>query len=231
MSDNVHGGHRQRVRNRFLKDGNLDSFEYHQILEFLLFFTIPRRDTNVLAHKMLEEYGSFYNLLESRPEDIVKRCKVPETTAILLSMLPHLFRRYLNSRWDRNVKIDCVKIAYEYLKARLIGQYYESFFMLCLDGQKRLNNVVKISDGNLNQSHIYVDRVVEKALLYKSIFVVVGHNHPSGNMKPSAQDVKATEKIRDALKSINVLLVDHIIVCDDNYYSFAEKQLCNLRYE
>lgn len=230
MGDNLHKGHRKRVKARFIKDGNLDSFEYHQILELLLFYAIPMKDTNEMAHKLLNEYGSFHNLLNASPEDLMKRCKVTESAAVLISMIPHLSRRYLNSAWDKNVRINSLNIASEYFNSLLAGEPYESFYMLCLDVNKRLIKAVKISEGNVGGAHIYIDKVVDWALLYKTSYVLIGHNHPSGTMKPSKSDVDATEKIKLALETINMLLLDHIIVCGRKNYSFAENRLCNLKY-
>lgn len=230
MEENLHKFHRQRVRARFIKDGNLDSFEYHQILELLLFYSVPRKDTNELAHKMLNEYGSFHNLLNAKPEDIMKRCKVSEATAVLLSMIPHLTRRYLNSTWDKNVLINSVSIAGEYFYSLLAGQPYESFYMLCLDINKHLIKAVRISEGNVDNSQIYVEKVIDYALLHKTCFAIIGHNHPGGNLKPSSADLGATDKIYTALATINVVLLDHVIVSEENIFSFAKKKLCNLKY-
>lgn len=230
MDSNLHKDHRKRVRERFIKEGNLDSFQYHQIIELLLFYAVPRRDTNEIAHKLLNEYGSFHNLLNAKPEDIMKRCKVSEQTAVLLSLIPHISRRYLNSKWDKNVCIKSINTAAEYFYSLLAGQPYESFYMLCLDGNKILNKAVKISEGSIDQSHIYIDKVVDAALLHKSSFVIVGHNHPSGTLKPSNADLNATNIIYNALKTINVVLLDHVIICGKYRFSFAEKKLCNLRY-
>lgn len=227
---NIHIDHRKRVRERFIKEGSLDSFEYHQIIELLLFFTIPRRDTNVIAHKLLDEYGSFHNLLNAKPEDLMKRCNLSQPTAVLISMIPYLSRKYLNSRWDKNVVIDNSIIASEYFGSLLLGQPFESFYMLYLDTRKRLNKSVKISEGNNRESYIYVDKIVDYALLYKACFVVMGHNHPSGTLKPSPADVNATKKVIEALEIINVRLLDHIIVCGEKNYSFADRKLLHLAY-
>lgn len=230
MGNNIHKGHRQRVKARFIKDGNLDSFEYYQILELLLFYAYPMKDTNEIAHKLIEEYGSFHNLLNAKPEDIVKRCGVTENVAVLISMMPHIARRYLNSAWDKNVKIDSFSVASEYFNSMLAGESYESFCMLCLDANKRLKKAVKLSEGNVGGAHIYIENVIEKALLYKASFVIIGHNHPSGTMKPSKSDMEATMSIKNALYTIKVPVLDHIIVCGEQNYSFALNNLCNLKY-
>ncbi len=232
MSKNLHANHRKRVRARFIKDGNLDSFEEHQVLELLLFYCVPRRDTNELAHKLLNEYGSLYTLMNAKPEDIMKRCKVSETTAVLISMVPHLTRKFLSSGLHNDKPtINSFNIASSYFEAVLLGKPLESFYMLCLDLNKRLRKIVQISDGVINNTHIYMEKVVGDALLHNSSFVIIGHNHPNGNNRPSNADVEVTIKISNALSHVGIKVLDHIIVCGDNNFSFAKKGLCNLDYQ
>lgn len=228
----VHKGHRKRVRARFIKDGNLDSFEYHQVLELLLFYAVPRKDTNVLAHRLLAEYGSFHALLNAKPEELMKRCSLPETAAVLITMIPHIARKYLNSSWtkDNSNVISSLGAANEYFNSILAGKPLESFYMLCLDINKRIKRCVKISDGSSNSTPVYIDNVVSDALLYKASFVIIGHNHPSGTLKPSANDVAVTQAIKNALEPIGIKVLDHIIVCGEENFSFARKGLCNLKY-
>ena len=232
MTKNLHANHRQRVRARFIKDGNLDSFEQHQVLELLLFYAIPRRDTNELAHKLLNEYGSLYTLMNAKPEDIVKRCKVSEQTAVLISMIPFVCRKFLGSALDgEKVLINSFSAAYNYFESVLSGQTFESFYMLCLDLNKKVKKLVKISDGVTNSSPVYMEKVVGDALLHRASFVIIGHNHPNGSKKPSSADVEVTMKITNALAHVNIQVLDHIIICGDDCFSFARKGLCNLRYE
>nr|WP_317358793.1 JAB domain-containing protein [uncultured Tyzzerella sp.] len=231
MTKNLHANHRKRVRARFINEGSLDNFEEHQILELLLFYAVPRRDTNELAHRLIIEYGNLYNLMNAKPEDIIKRCKVSETTAVLISMLPYVFRRFLNSNFNvKGPKIDSFNSAYKYLKSLLVGKTFESFYMLCLNINKELVKEVKISDGVTNSTVVYMEKVVGDALLFNSSFVIIGHNHPNGNNKPSNADVEVTMKIRNALEYVNIKVLDHIIICNDDYFSFAKKDLCNLSY-
>ena len=233
MTKNLHTNHRKRVRARFIKDSNLDSFEPHQVLELLLFYAVPRRDTNELAHRLLNEYGSLYTLMNAKPEDICKRCKVSEPTAVLISMIPHVCRKFLSSALDKenNTCINSFNVAYSYFEAILAGQPFESFYMLCLDLNKRLKKTVKISDGTTSSSPVYMEKVVGAALLYNSSFVIIGHNHPNGNKKPSSADVQVTSQISNALLHVNIKVLDHIIICGDDCFSFAKKGLCNLGYQ
>lgn len=228
----IHKDHRKRVRARFIKDGNLDSFEYHQILELLLFYAVPRKDTNELSHMLLAEYGSFHALLNAKPEELMKRCKLSEPAAVLITMIPHIARKYLNSSWmrDNASVIASLSAASEYFNSILAGKPYESFYMLCLDNNKRLKKCVKISDGNSDSSPVYIESVVSDALLYNASFVIIGHNHPGGTLKPSSGDVNVTQKIKLAFEPLGIKMLDHIIVCGEENFSFARKGLCNLKY-
>lgn len=227
---NIHSGHRERVRKRFINEGSLDNFEYHQILELILFYSVRQQDTNELAHKLLNEYGSMHALMDSKPADIMRRCKISETTAVLITMFPAIIKRYLQSKWTRNEIINSSKTAYKYLKSLLIGKTTENFYVLCLDTNKRLIRDINVGVGNVRQSYVYVDRVVEQAIIYQASFVIIGHNHPAGTGKPSTYDVSATNAVKNALDMIGVVLIDHIIIFDDEYFSFAEMSLCNLKY-
>jgi len=230
--ENIHCGHRERVRKRFIKEGSLDSFEYHQVLELLLFYAIKSKDTNKLAHKMINEYGSFHNLLNASPEDIMKRCKVSETTAVLISLVPHLCRKYLRSSYDKSgaIFMDSFRTISRYFDSLLAGKPFESFYMLCLDANKKLNKTVKISEGNINSSYIHIEKIIDLALLYKSSFVIIGHNHPAGTTRPSQSDINITKKIKLALETINIALIDHIIICGSVIYSFSRENLYNMSY-
>lgn len=228
---NMHKNHRERVRMRFIADGNLDNFHEHQILELLLFYIIPRKDTNELAHRLINEYGSLYNLMSASPEEIKKRCKINIKTAILISIVPHIYRRYLQSEQKKKKqKLTSFKVTAEYFKALLDGKVTESFYMICLDINKNVKKIVKISDGNSNEAPIYIEVVVKQAILQNANFVMIGHNHPAGNPRPSVNDLNATTKIIEALKLVNVVVVDHIIIYNGGYYSFAQNQNCGLSY-
>ncbi|WP_291953386.1 JAB domain-containing protein [Campylobacter sp.] len=232
MNKNLHNNHRQRVRARFIRDGSLDSFEEHQVLEMLLFYAVPRKDTNELAHKLINEYGNLFTLMNAKPEDIMKRCKISETTAVLISMIPYLCRKFLSSGLNTDKPIiDNFNMAKSYFEAALAGQCFESFYMICLDLNKKLKKVVKISDGISNSAPIYMEKIVGDALLYNTSFLIVGHNHPSGTMKPSSADLNVTMKIISACKAINITVLDHIIICGEDAFSFAKKGLCGLSYK
>lgn len=224
MENKLHEGHRQRVKSRYLKEG-LDAFEDHQILEMLLFFCIPMKDTNELAHKMINEFGSLAGLLEADPKDICKRCEVSENTAILVSLIPSLARRYFKDKWGDRPVLDSSAKAGEYAVSLFAGRTYENFFVICLNAQNRVNYAALVHEGTINEAPVYPRLIVETALRHQANSVILAHNHPGGSMQPSGADINVTKKIVTALEAISISVVDHIIVAGEKYLSFAEKGL------
>ena len=220
----MHEGHRERVKNRFLNEG-LDSFEQHQILELILFYSIPRKDTNSIAHYLINKYGSLSGVLEADPKDLINVPGVSNNTAILLTLIPSLTRIYLKDKWGNKPVLDSPVKAGEYLLSLFCGKKYEVFYLICLDAQNRLNYAAQVFEGTINEAPIYPRLIVETALRHQANSVILSHNHPGGTLYPSDADIDATKKIISLLDSISIQVMDHIIVADDKYFSFAEKGL------
>ncbi len=226
MEKKLHEGHRQRVKTRYLTEG-LDAFEDHQVLEMLLFFCIPMKDTNELAHKMLKEFGSLSGLFEADPKDICRRCGVSENTAILLTMIPSLARRYFKGKWGDKPVLNSSSKAGEYAVSLFAGRTYEAFFVICLDAQNRVNYSALVHEGTINEAPVYPRVIVEAALRHQANSVILAHNHPGGTLQPSSADLEITKRIVAALEAISINVTDHIVVAGDRYISFAEKGLIN----
>lgn len=224
MEKKLHEGHRQRVKTRYLSEG-LDAFEDHQVLEMLLFFCIPMKDTNELAHKMIREFGSLAGLFEADPKDISKRCGVSENTAILISLIPSLARRYFKGKWGDKPILNSSSSAGEYMVSLFTGRIYEAFFVICLDAQNRVNYAAMVHEGTLNEVSVYPRLIVEVVLRHQANSVILAHNHPGGSLNPSQDDIEVTRKITSALEPLSVKVIDHIIVAGDKYTSFKERKL------
>ncbi len=224
MGDNVHKGHRERLKKRFLEEG-LDSFTEVQVLELLLFYCIPRQDTNVLAHKILDKYGTLANVFESNAADIEKTCGISFNSAVFISLISGVAKRYYMSKWRLRVPLDTPDKAAEYCISLFTGRIYETFYLICLDRQMKLIATSMISEGSINETPVYPRKVVEVALRFQADSVILSHNHPGGNKKPSTSDIEATNNISAALNYIAIDLVDHIIVSGNNTFSFMENNL------
>jgi DNA repair protein RadC len=221
---NNHEGHRKRLKARFQKEG-LDGFDDHQVLELLLFYSIPCKDTNNIAHDLMKRYGSLWGVLEADPLDLQKVAGVGENTAVLFSLIPSLARRYKNSKWGEKPIISSSKTAGEYAASLFEGRVYETFYVISLDSQNRVNYADNIFEGTINEAPVYPRLIVEAALRHQANSIILAHNHPGGSLAASQSDIECTKKIITALESISIKVMDHIIVAGHNYFSFAEKGL------
>jgi len=224
MTNNLHEGHREKLRQRFIEEG-LNAFEDHQVLEMILFYTIPRRDTNELAHRLIEKFGTLDSLFDASPEIIEKEGKVNKNTAVFLSMIPQLTRRYSLLKQGKKPVLDSSCKAGKFVTSLFIGKNYEAFYVCCLNSQNQLNYAALVHEGTINEAPVYPRLIVETALRYQASSVILAHNHPGGSLKPSTADIEVTRRICDALNTISISVIDHVIAAGDNYFSFAENGL------
>ncbi|MCL2592520.1 MAG: DNA repair protein RadC [Defluviitaleaceae bacterium] len=229
MSENPHKGHRERVKKRYINEG-LTSFEDHQVLELLLFYAYKQVDTNKIAHKMIQTFGSLDNLFDAHPKEIEKRCKVSENIAVLVSLIPHLSKRYAGARFKkRDVLSNSLDVG-KYCVNLFTGHKYECFYMICLNTQRQVLYTELVHEGTIDAAHIYPRVIVEKALLHKAASVIISHNHPSGKLGASHSDIELTRKLMATLGNIDIDIIDHVIIAGNDYYSFAERGLLGFTY-
>ena len=225
---NPNAGHRARMRARFAKTG-LEAMADHEVLEMLLYYALPRKDTNKLAHGILKEFGSLHSVFEASAAEIQKRCGLTENTAVLLALVAPLARRYNLSKWGRRVSFKDAKSLGEYVNTLFIGETSECFYMLCLDNQVRLICTTMLEKGTLDRTELYPREIVGCALHNNAAYVILAHNHPSGGKTISNADLVTTDRIIKLLAEVEVGVLDHIICCGNDYVSLAEKRLLGLR--
>ncbi len=216
-------GHRQRMRARFYKEG-IDSFEPHEVLEMLLYFSMSRVDTNPLAHKLIERFGSFHGVLEANYEDLID-FGLTENTVALLKMTPAFSNYYIQSHTN-GVKVlnNCTEVGF-YVTDKIGHRTNEVFCVLCLDTQNRVKNFEIIGEGTVNSFKVSPRKVAECALRNNAARVVLVHNHPGGTLTPSADDIALTQNMRDMLDAIEVSLLDHVIVANGRFSSMREQNI------
>ena len=217
----THDGHRQRLKDRFLRSG-LDNFTDVQVLELALFYCIPRKDTNPIAHALLEHFGSLSQVLEASVEELQKVPGIGENTATYLTMLPQIGRFYLVDRSQREVILTTIDKCNAYLVPHFFGRSTEVVYMLCLDAKCKVLCCREVGQGSINSAGISIRKIVEVALGTNATTVILAHNHPSGLAVPSAEDVQTTQRIFAALAAVDVHLADHIVVADGDYVSMVQ---------
>jgi DNA repair protein RadC len=218
----VHAGHRERVRENVLKNG-FEQLEDHKLLELLLFYSIPREDTNELAHRLLNEFHSLSGVIKASPKQLQKVIGVGDNTAVLLSSMGELCVRVLK---EGNIK-KTPYLNYEDLlnliKSHYISESKERFLLVCLDSGFRLKLIEFISEGDSVSVDFDIKKLISKVLECDASVVVIAHNHPNGNSTPSGSDVDVTASISVMLRKMNISLFDHIIIGEDNHYSMRKQ--------
>lgn len=228
MANHSHGGHRDRMRERVLKEG-ADGLAKHELLEMLLYGTIPQKDTNEIAHHLLEEFGSLSNLIEADPKEIEKTAGIGRGSAIFLSLLHELIRRYDEEKLEQKKALVSSQYTVAYCRALLSRCVTERFYVICLDSRNHVIHTAKIAEGTVREAAVYPRMVVETVLRYQSVSVVICHNHPGGRARPSSEDISLTAELKKVLDILGVRLLDHIIIGEEGYYSFfEEKQIKNI---
>lgn len=217
----LHTGHRARLKAQFLQAG-LDAFTDIQVLELLLFYANPRQDTNPIAHRLLNQFGTLSAVLDA-PVELLESVKgVGENAALLLHLIPCVCRRYLIDRASYEQILDSTEKAGAFLVPYFFGARDEMVYLLCLDAKCKVLDCRMLSVGGVNTAAVSVRKIVEAALACNATSVVLAHNHTSGIALPSKEDEATTRQIRTALDAVGILLVDHIIVADDDFVSMAD---------
>lgn len=221
MATSIHKGHRERLKTRFLEEG-LDNFTDIQVLELLLFYAIPQKDTNPIAHALLDRFGSLARVLEAEVEDLKKVPGISDHSATLLRMVTELSRYYQVNSLQKNEILTTLDACGEYLVPRFFGRCNETVFLLCLDAKCKVLCCREVGQGSINSASISVRKIVETAISANATTVVLAHNHPSGVALPSAEDIQTTRRVAAALSAVEVHLADHVVVADGDFVSMVQ---------
>lgn len=209
----VHDGHRQRLKKRFLEEG-LDNFDEHQVLELLLFYSIPRQDTNPIAHALLAHFGTLDQVLSASPLELQKISGMGESSATFLSLLNAFCRYYNTRRPKKEIILDSLARCADFLTPYFDNLRNETVYLLCLDAKCKLLSCKKVGEGSVNSAAIPMRKIVEMALNVNATTVILAHNHPSGLAIPSPEDQLTTRQLAVALSAVDVTLADHVVVAD-----------------
>ena len=207
----IHDGHREKMRRRFLT-GGLDGFADHEALELLLYYAIPRRGTNPIAHALMERYGSLSAVLAAPVEDLQKVEGIGERAAVLLKLVPQVCRMARLEEASRETVLNSSERAGSYLLERFSGETREVIYELCLDRKGKLLACKRLGEGGVSYADLDIRKLVENALLTSASAVAL----------PSPEDYATTDRAKQALDTVGIPLTDHIIVADQDFVSFAD---------
>lgn len=224
----MHDGHRERMRKQFMEHG-LGSFAPVNALEFLLFFSHKRGDTNAIAHRLLDRFGSFSGVLDAPYASLLEVEGVGPASAFLIRFVREAANFYAQDRTAKGVVISSTEEAGAYLAPRFVGRTNEEVHILLLDDKNKVLRCAKLFEGTVNAAPVTIKKVVSEVVATNATGVILAHNHPGGLALPSAQDKRSTYDLEQALQLMNVRLLDHIIFSDDDFVSLADSGA--LRYQ
>lgn len=217
-------GHRKRIKEKYEKSG-IDGWLDYEVLELALSYTIPRKDTKPIAKELISRFKTINGVLDSDRKELRTVTGISDHTALFLKLLKDVAILYLEKGIHNRDLLSSPQVVYDYLKASLKGAVDEEFKMLFLDNRNQLIAVETFKTGTVNRSVVYPRKVVERALYNHAVGVIIAHNHPAGTLQPSQDDRGVTKAIKEALKTVDITLLDHIIIGSNDYYSFRNNDV------
>lgn len=219
-SGKEHAGHRDRLRKKFIENG-FDGFEPHEALEMYLFYVIPRKDTNPLAHRLLDRYLTIGGVCDAPVDELMKDFNLSYSAAVFLKMLPEMSRLYVESKVKSDYILSAEKSG-EIFRAMFIGRTTEATAIILGDSKGKMLYSGIVAKGSINTTDAPIRKIVDMALRHNAKNVLIAHNHPSGSALPSGNDLAQTKLIYRTLANVGVRLLDHYIVTDDDYISMRQ---------
>ena len=220
----IHKGHRERVKQEFLK-GGLEPFSDVRALELLLFYALPQGDVNPLAHRLLHEFGTLAGVLDASHQELTAIPGVGDHVAILLKLVPAMSAKYLASRTNEDFVFKKTEDLWDLFAPYFFGARNEMTYLACFDNACKLLGVRKISEGGPNATDIGVRQLVTAALTFNASMVILAHNHPSGDTSPSQEDISSTNYLRKIFDGLSIHIYDHVIMTDDKMLSMRKAGL------
>ncbi|MDY4011146.1 MAG: DNA repair protein RadC [Fusobacterium gastrosuis] len=221
-----HFGHRKRIREKYLKS-SIELFQDYEILELLLTYAIPRKDTKIEAKNLIKKFGTIENVLKAKEEELLKIEGIGKSTISFLKLmgeLPSIF--YKNKiRESENISIKSKDSLIRFLREKIAFEKIEKFFVLYLSSSNELLAYEEKSSGTIDRSSIYPREIYKDVIKYNAKAIIIAHNHPSENLKPSRSDLDITKELAEGLKNFDALLLEHIIITKTSYFSFLEEGL------
>lgn len=213
-------GHRERVKKRFLSSG-LDGFAEHEILELLLFYAIPFKDTKQTAYELLKRFGNIAGVFNADVSELVKIKNITENAAVLFKMIPPLIGVYYTENQHGAAYTNTSELA-ALFRPYFVGKGNNIFVFACFDRDLRMISVKQISDERGGAASVVMRTVMTEAISSGCKMAALAHNHPGASPKPSDEDVAVTRRIGSLLNAIDVELMDHIIIGSSKTYSMRD---------
>jgi DNA repair protein RadC len=217
-------GHRQRLRERFRR-GGIEGFHDYELLELLLTYAIPRRDVKPIGKRLIKHFGTLSGVLDATPQEIEAVVGVGPASSTLICLVKETCGAYLAEKMRNREILSSPQAVLDFARVMLAGRPHESFMVIFLNTKNQVLHHRIVHEGTVNRAVIYPRRIVEEALAHHAAGLILVHNHPSGQSDPSAEDRHLTRALVEATRSIDIRVLDHLIVGRNGHFSFAERGL------
>ncbi len=228
MAQGLHDEHRKRVRKEFLTHGFDSETSTHKIIEMLLFYSIPRKDTNEIAHLLVNRFKTISGILSASKEELTEIAGVGENTVALLKLIRTINKICVAEKTTKKSEFKSIDEIYTFLADKYFDTDKERVAITTVNGKGQILGFDFVGEGDISSAGVSMREIIEVVIKRKATGVILSHNHPNSSAIPSISDIETTEKIYKLLSDMNVLLLDHVVLTDGDYVSFIQTQ--NLRY-
>lgn len=219
-----HYGHRQRLKDR-IRSGGYSGLQMHEVLEFLLTYTVPQKNTNQTAHNLLKTFGSFSKVLDASRQELMSVDGIGEESALFLNTLPKIFQTYQQSKSSKNVILNTIRDCIKYFRENIIVQKTESMYILCMNANNELLRVFEIDSNNSKNVSFKIRDLIENILPTKPASIIMFHTHPQASCVPSNEDIATTSQVIITCYTLGLAFRDHIIFNETEHFSFGANNI------
>ncbi|HJO92849.1 MAG TPA: DNA repair protein RadC [Victivallales bacterium] len=223
-TDKLYIGHRQRLRERFIV-GGYKAFQQYELLELLLTYSIQRRDVKPVAKILVQKFGSISKVFDAEYNELKNITGIGDSSAILINLFKGLSIEYHVDKVKEMKQLSSPGNVYSFLDSLISGSRDEKFVSLYLNTKNKLIDYEISSEGVADHAVVYPRKIIRKALELNATSLIIAHNHPSGEIAPSKEDISLTESIKSVCSTMDISLVDHLIIGDGSYYSFCKNNM------
>lgn len=216
--------HRKRLREKFLNAG-ADGLHDYELLELFLTFAIPRVDVKPKAKALMKRFGSLNAVLDASQEELESVKGVGASSAICIRLVKELFAAYLGERMEGKDVLSSPGAVVDFARVKLAGLPHEAFMVIYLNVKNRVIDHEVLQEGTVDRAIVYPREIIKAALTHKAAGLILSHNHPSGDPDPSQEDKHLTHSVIEAARTVEIRVLDHIIVGKNGYFSFQENRL------
>ncbi len=215
-ASNIHSGHRKRIKKRYREEGG-EGFNDHELLELLLFYSIPRKNTNEVAHELYERFGSISRIASADMNELKLVDGVGDNTTVLLNLVMSFAKRIASEGKVESKRLDTLKKLVEYANSFVFGATGEHVYLILMDSSLRIIDTRLIASGAVDEARPIIKKVLEFAILKRASAVALAHNHPNGGVEASSADVEFTTLLNRELDVVGIRFVEHVIVDGKSY--------------